>query len=163
MSIGENISFGADQLGRPEMEELARKVQIHQEILTFPSTYDTLVGERGVTLSGGQKQRVAIARALAMDPKILVLDDALSSVDLETEAALLSEVIRRREGRTNIIIAHRVSAVRHADLIIVLDQGRVIDRGTHEELIRREGFYKELFLMQQLEEEVRRAPVAETR
>lgn len=161
MSVADNIAFGVEGLTRGRIESLAREVQIHDEIAQFPQGYDTLVGERGVTLSGGQKQRVAIARALAADPRILVLDDALSSVDTETEAAMLSSLSERMRGRTSIVIAHRTSTVRRADLIIVLDGGRVVESGRHEDLVSRGGFYAELCRMQQLEE-ARRSGTAGT-
>lgn len=151
MSIAENMAFGSDGMSREAVEALGAAVDFHDEVMSFPDGYDTLVGERGVTLSGGQKQRVAIARALATNPAILVLDDALSSVDTETEAAIQGR-LAARDGRTTIIIAHRISTVRDADQIVVLDDGRVVDSGTHEELVRRGGFYAELFRMQQREE-----------
>jgi ATP-binding cassette, subfamily B, multidrug efflux pump len=156
MSVSGNISFGSDSMPLEEVEGLAREVEIHTEIEKFPQGYETLVGERGVTLSGGQKQRIAIARALAVDPRILVLDDSLSSVDTETEAAILASLTDRMKGRTSIVIAHRISTVRRADLIIVIDRGRIIESGTHESLLAADGFYAELFHMQQLEEEARR-------
>ncbi len=152
-SIAENISFGNAAMSPDEIQDLGRLVRIHDEILTFPNGYETEVGERGVTLSGGQKQRIAIARALAVSPRILVLDDALSSVDAETEAAILENLGTAMRGRTNIIIAHRISAVRNADTIIVLNRGRIEDRGSHAELIQREGYYSELYRLQTLEAE----------
>jgi ATP-binding cassette subfamily B protein len=158
MSVADNIAFGTDGLDRPAIAGLARKAQISSEIESFPQGYDTLVGERGVTLSGGQKQRVAIARALAADPSILVLDDALSSVDTETEAAILGTLSDSLVQRTGIVIAHRISTVKRADLIIVLDRGRLVESGTHDELLSQGGLYADLFRMQQLEEEVRRSP-----
>jgi len=157
MTIGENIAFGAEGLSPERIRELAALVQMESEILEFPGGFDTLVGERGVTLSGGQKQRVAIARALAADPGILVLDDALSSVDTETEAAILGALGSELSTRTSIVIAHRISTVRRADRIIVLDGGRLIEKGTHEELLAEGGFYADLFRMQQLEAEARRS------
>jgi ATP-binding cassette subfamily B protein len=132
-------------------------VDLADEITQFPDGLDTPVGERGVTLSGGQRQRVALARALALEPEILILDDALSSVDSETEAAILSHLGEELRPRTTIIIAHRISTVRTADHIIVLGGGRLLDQGTHDALIRREGYYAELHRMQQLEEEVLRS------
>lgn len=158
MSVADNIAFGTDGLDRSAIAGLARKAQISSEIEGFPEGYDTLVGERGVTLSGGQKQRVAIARALAADPSILVLDDALSSVDTETEAAILGTLSDSLVQRTGIVIAHRISTVKRADLIIVLDRGRLVESGTHDELLSLGGLYADLFRMQQLEEEVRRSP-----
>ncbi len=153
MSIAENISFGADGIPPERISELARIVDIASEIEDFSDGYDTMVGERGVTLSGGQKQRVAIARALAVTPKILVLDDSLSSVDTETEAAILSRLKHEIRNLTSILIAHRISTIQNADRIIVIDNGRVIEQGTHAELLKHEGFYTELYRMQQLEEE----------
>ena len=158
MSVADNIAFGTEGMPRERIEDLAREVQIHSEIESFPEGYDTLVGERGVTLSGGQKQRIAIARALATDPDILVLDDALSSVDTETEAAILSTLFESLGHRTGVVIAHRISTVKRADLIIVLDEGRLVESGTHEELLGLGGTYADLYRMQQLEEEVRRQP-----
>jgi ATP-binding cassette subfamily B protein len=153
ITIAENIRFGNPDITDDEVREIARIASIHDEITEFPDGYDTIVGERGVTLSGGQKQRVAIARALALRPKILVLDDALSAVDAETEAAILSNLSKVIKGNTNIIIAHRVSAVRNADMILVLENGRMTDKGTHFELIQRSDYYSELYHMQKLEEE----------
>jgi ATP-binding cassette subfamily B protein len=153
MSIAENISFGADGIPPERISELACIVDIASEIEDFSDGYDTMVGERGVTLSGGQKQRVAIARALAVTPKILVLDDSLSSVDTETEAAILSRLKHEIRNLTSILIAHRISTIQNADRIIVIDNGRVIEQGTHAELLKHEGFYTELYRMQQLEEE----------
>jgi ATP-binding cassette, subfamily B, multidrug efflux pump len=155
-SIGENVSFGREELAPAEVERLGRLVGIHEEVAAFPDGYTTVVGERGVTLSGGQKQRVALARALAVDPRILVLDDSLSSVDTETEAKILEGLRRERGDETRIVIAHRTSTLRHADRILVLDRGRLVELGTHDELIAREGLYYELHQMQQLEEEARR-------
>ncbi len=160
MNVADNIAFGTGGLSRGQVEDLARKVQIHSEIESFPEGYDTLVGERGVTLSGGQKQRVAIARALATDPSILVLDDALSSVDTETEAAILSTLSESLGQRTGVVIAHRISTVKRADLIIVLDGGRLAESGTHDGLLALGGIYADLHRMQQLEEEARRMPPA---
>jgi ATP-binding cassette subfamily B protein len=156
MSLSENISFGLDTLPKEEIERLARLVQIHEEVIAFPQGYETLVGERGVTLSGGQKQRVALARALAIAPRILVLDDALSSVDTETEAAILDGLRDARAAESRILIAHRTSTLRHADRILVIEHGRLAETGTHDELIAQEGLYYELHQMQRLEEEARR-------
>lgn len=160
MSIADNISFGADGISPERISELTRIVDIASEIEDFSDGYDTMVGERGVTLSGGQKQRVAIARALAVTPKILVLDDSLSSVDTETEAAILSRLKHEIRNLTSILIAHRISTIQNADHIIVFDNGRVVEQGTHAELLEHEGFYTELYRMQQLEEEAIKEDIA---
>ena len=153
MPIADNISFGTDGMDRDRVRELAEVVDIADEIDEFPHGFDTEVGERGVSLSGGQKQRVAIARALAARPSILVMDDALSSVDTETEASIIAQLHSEIEDQTNVIIAHRISTVQKADLILVLDDGSLAEVGTHEELMARGGIYRELYDMQQLEEE----------
>jgi len=156
MSVADNIAFGCDDLESKTIREIAEQVDIADDIEAFPDGFDTTVGERGVTLSGGQKQRIAIARALALKPKILVLDDALSSVDTKTEALILSKLLSRAENLTGIIIAHRISTVKNADLIIVLDSGCVVEQGGHDDLIALNGYYAELYRMQQLEEEARK-------
>jgi ATP-binding cassette subfamily B protein len=153
LPLAGNIAFGCDDLPRAEVERLARLVALDEEIRAFPRGYDTMVGERGVTLSGGQKQRVAIARALATDPDILVLDDSLSSVDTGTERSILGALRGGRRGRTNVAIAHRTSTVREADVILVLDRGALVEQGSHDELMERDGFYADLHRMQQLEAE----------
>jgi len=157
-SIRENIAYGA---GRPvtqaEIEAAARAAAIHDEIMAFPEGYDTVVGERGVTLSGGQKQRLAIARALLKNPRILILDDATSSVDAETEAAIRAALARLMQGRTTFIIAHRIQSVMQADLILVLDRGRIVQRGTHEALMQQEGMYRQIFEIQtRIDEELQK-------
>ena len=145
--------------------EAARAAAIHDTILTFPNGYDTLVGEKGVTLSGGQKQRVAIARTLLKDPAILILDDSTSSVDTETEAEIRGALDRLMVGRTTFVIAHRIQSVMNADLILVLDQGRIVQRGKHQELMAQEGIYRRIYDMQarietELEQELAGAETA---
>ncbi len=153
-SIADNIAFARPDASRVEIEHAAEEAAVHDNIVEFPQGYDTLVGERGVTLSGGQKQRVAIARALVQDPPVLLLDDSLSAVDTQTEAEILAALRRERQGRTNVIIAHRISAISHADLILFLEDGRVVERGRHQDLLRLGGRYKELYDRQLLEERI---------
>jgi ATP-binding cassette subfamily B protein len=130
---------------------------IHDVILSFPQGYKTLVGERGVTLSGGQKQRVAIARTFIKDPRILILDDSTSSVDAETEAHIQAAIQKLMQNRTTFIIAHRVQSIMKADLILVLDKGKIIQKGTHQELLRQEGVYRSIFDIQtRIEEDLQK-------
>ena len=148
-TIRENIAYGVDrEVSEEEIIEAAKAAAIHDSIMRFPEGYDTLVGERGVTLSGGQKQRIAIARAILRDPRILILDDATSSVDAETEEIIQQALFRLMEGRTSFIIAHRFQTVMHADLILVLDHGRIAQMGSHEELIQQPGFYRNIYELQ---------------
>lgn len=156
-TIASNIAFGADHLTKEQIEEAARKADVHRNIMDFPEKYDTVVGERGTTLSGGQKQRVSIARALILDAPILILDDSLSAVDTKTEELILENLKGVREGKTNIIIAHRISTVRHADHIVVLEEGRVAEHGNHESLLEMQGIYADMYEKQQLEEELSEA------
>ena len=155
-SVADNIAFGLSDRARAQaaIEAAAATARLDKDIETFPNGYDTLVGERGITLSGGQKQRTAIARALVMSPAILILDDALSSVDTHTEEEILQRLSQVMRQRTSIIVSHRVSTVRGADQIVVLEQGRVAESGTHETLVRRGGLYAELYRKQLLEDEL---------
>ena len=153
-SIRENIAFGAEQASDEEIHRAAEAANIAVDIESFPEQYATLVGERGITLSGGQRQRTAIARALVRDPRILVLDDALSSVDTYTEEKILNHLRDVMQGRTTIFISHRVSTVRNADQIAVLHDGGIVELGTHEELLARNGYYTDLYNKQLLEEEL---------
>jgi len=147
-TILENIAFGLDEVDRERVEWAARLAGIHEEILAFPKGYETVLGERGITLSGGQRQRVALARALAKRPKILILDDALSAVDAETEARILQGLKTVLGKQTTLLISHRTAALRHADWIIVLDEGRIVEEGTHESLLQAGGLYAEMDRLQ---------------
>jgi ATP-binding cassette subfamily B multidrug efflux pump len=155
-SVRENIAFGVETSSDDQVQRAAAAANIAADIEGFPEGYKTLVGERGITLSGGQKQRSAIARAIIRDPRILVLDDALSSVDTYTEETILNHLREVMRDRTTIFISHRVSTVRNADRIAVLHEGRVVELGTHEELIARNGYYTDLYNKQLLEEELAR-------
>ncbi len=151
-TLHENIAFADDSLTREQVEEAAKLAQIYDNIVEFPRKFDTLSGERGVTLSGGQKQRMTIARALIKNPSLLILDDCLSAVDTGTEEQILKGLRRFMAGRSSIIISHRVSTVQNADEIIVMDRGRIVERGTHEELLKTvDGLYRQLHHKQQLE------------
>jgi ATP-binding cassette, subfamily B, multidrug efflux pump len=161
-TIGGNIMFGlgadwGDDVVRTRAKDAAALAGVDGDIDGFSHGYDTAVGERGITLSGGQKQRVALARALVVDPRILILDDALSAVDTATESRILQHLREVRRARTCIIVAHRVSTVRDADQILVLADGRVIERGTHDELVEHGGAYADMHRQQLLEEELARA------
>jgi len=153
-TLAENIAFGVEQATREQILRAAEQAGLGPDLAAFPQGLDTLVGERGLTLSGGQKQRTAIARALLRDPQILILDDALSSVDTLTEERILHGLASVMRGRTTILISHRVSTVRQADRIIVLDAGRIVEEGTHAELLAAGGYYADLYQKQMLEEEL---------
>ncbi|MDA8425880.1 MAG: ATP-binding cassette domain-containing protein, partial [Treponema sp.] len=151
-TVAGNVRFGTPELSEERFRRVVSISALDRDLEAFPAGWDTLVGERGLTLSGGQKQRVAIARALAVDPEILVLDDALSAVDAETEERILSALLEERGSRTNIIVSHRVSTLRHAELIVVLEEGGIAQRGSHEELLADpDGFYAEIARLQELE------------
>jgi ATP-binding cassette subfamily B protein len=156
-TIRENIALGVPSAADEQVTGAAEIASVAQEIESFQSGYGTFVGERGITLSGGQKQRTALARAILRDPRILILDDALSSVDTDTEERILRGLKEVTRLRTTILISHRVSTVRHADQIIVLRDGRIVERGSHDELIAQGGYYDELYQKQLLEEELERA------
>jgi ATP-binding cassette subfamily B protein len=153
-TIGENIAFGVEDATPERIRQAAELAGLAPDIESFPEGYETVVGERGITLSGGQKQRTAIARAILRDPRILILDDALSSVDTLTEERILTHLADVMRGRTVILISHRVSTVRQADTIVVLEKGRIVEQGTHAELIGRGGYYASLAQKQMLEEEL---------
>ncbi|WP_206911453.1 ABC transporter ATP-binding protein/peptidase [Enterococcus sp. DIV0840] len=154
MTVRDNIRFANPDFTEAEVEQAAEMAFINNEIKAFPKGYETLVGERGVSLSGGQKQRISIARALIVDPELLILDDALSAVDAKTEEAILSNLKEARKEKTTIIAAHRLSSVMHAKEIIVLDEGKIVERGTHQELLRLAGWYKRMWDKQQLEAKI---------
>jgi ATP-binding cassette, subfamily B, bacterial len=147
-TVRENLTYGRPEATQEEVERAATLAEAHTFISALPDGYDTIVGERGQKLSGGQRQRLTLARAILRDPAILLLDEATSAVDNETEAAIQRSLARVSEGRTSIVIAHRLSTVRHAHCIHVLERGEVIERGTHEELVERGGLYAALWRVQ---------------
>jgi len=148
ISVRENIAYGNPDASIAEIIQAAKAAQAHEFINDLPDGYETIVGERGITLSGGQRQRVAIARALLMNPRILILDDSTSSVDTQTERQIQNALNFLMQGRTTFVIAHRLSTVRRADLILVLDQGRIVERGKHHELLQQEGLYRQIYELQ---------------
>jgi ATP-binding cassette subfamily B protein len=156
-TLGENIAFGLPKYDAERVREAAEVASLEGDIEDFTEKYETIVGERGITLSGGQKQRTAIARALVRDPRILILDDSLSAVDTQTEERILSRLRGIMAGRTTILISHRTSTVQDADQIVVLRDGRIIERGKHEDLLAGGGYYADLYQKQLLEEELERA------
>ena len=155
MSIKENIRFADTKYTDKQVENITKVCGIYDDIVNMTDGFDTIIGERGVSLSGGQKQRMAMSRALIMNPEILILDDSLSAVDAKTEHLILENLKEERSGKTTIITAHRLSAIVHADLIIVMDNGKIIERGTHDQLIAQDGWYKETYNTQQLEEKMK--------
>ena len=155
-TIRENIAFGKMDATDKEIEEAARLAQIYDEMMEFPEGMNTTVGEKGITLSGGQRQRIAIARAVLMDPPIFILDDALSSVDIQTEERILEGLDKFLKGKTSILVTHRIAPLRRADRIIVLEEGEVAEMGDHKTLLSRGGIYAGLYRQIQLEEELAR-------
>jgi ATP-binding cassette subfamily B multidrug efflux pump len=153
VSVKENIAFGRPDATLDEIVEAAKAAQAHEFILELAQGYDTVVGERGITLSGGQRQRIAIARALLMNPHILILDDSTSSVDTQTERLIQKALNRLMEGRTTFIIAHRLSTVRRADRILVMDHGQIAEQGTHPSLLALNGLYREIYDLQLRDQE----------
>ena len=153
-SIANNISFGSFDADHNNVTQAAREAVLYDNILELPEQFETLVGERGVAVSGGQKQRTSIARAIVREPEILVFDDALSAVDTDTERRILNNLKKHQGKRTVVIVSHRISAVQDADLILVLDDGRIVERGNHDDLVQGSGLYASLYQRQLLEEEI---------
>jgi ATP-binding cassette subfamily B protein len=153
-SIRENILFGTNPVDEAMIEEASSAAQLLPAVQEFPDKFETIIGERGVRLSGGQKQRTALARAIVKDPPILILDDAFSSVDAETEEKILARLRDFMAGRTTLLVSHRIATVRDADLIVYLRQGEIIERGRHDDLLERRGAYYELYRRQQIVREV---------
>src|SRR3546814_780182 len=150
-TIGNNIGFGLDNFTSQQVEDAARSAAIYDNIMHFPEQFETRTGERGITLSGGQKQRTSIARAIIKEPSVLIFDDSLSAVDTRTEEEILRHLGRVMQGRTSIIVSHRVSTIRNADKILVMKQGRIAEAGTHDQLIEAGGLYKQLYEKQLLD------------
>jgi ATP-binding cassette subfamily B multidrug efflux pump len=154
-SIKNNIKFGKETATEEEVIEAAKKAVVHQNIIKFKNQYETVLGERGITLSGGQKQRVSIARAIIKDPEILLFDDCLSAVDTETEEQILNNLLQISKNKTTIIVSHRISSAKNADKIIILEEGKIIQQGSHNQLVNQDGYYKELYFKQLSEKEVK--------
>ena len=153
-TIQENVAFAKMDATEKEVSEVARLVQIYDEMMEFPEGMNTVIGEMGITLSGGQRQRIAIARAILMNPPIFILDDALSSVDIQTEERILEGLEKFLQGKTSILITHRIAPLRRAGRIIVIDEGRVVEMGDHNTLLSKGGVYTELYWQRKLEEEL---------
>jgi ATP-binding cassette subfamily B protein len=153
-TIKNNIKFGNQHATDDEVIDAAKKAVVHNNIINFTNKYDTILGERGITLSGGQKQRVSIARALIKNAPILLLDDCLSAVDTETEEAILNSLTQYCKNKTTILVSHRVSSAKNASKIIILEEGQIIQQGTHNQLIEQEGYYKDLYYKQLSEKEI---------
>jgi ATP-binding cassette subfamily B protein len=144
-SIADNIAFGTPDATREQIEQAAKEAQAHNFILSFQEGYDTKIGERGVTLSGGQRQRLALARAFLKNPRILILDDSTSAIDSATEDEIQKAMKRAKEGRTTLLITHRLSQIRWADVILVLEKGQIVAKGSHEDLLRTSAHYRRIF------------------
>ena len=153
-TIKNNIKFGKENATEDEVITAAKKAVVHDNIVNFSKQYETILGERGITLSGGQKQRVSIARAIIKNPKILLFDDCLSAVDTETEEQILNNLLEISKDKTTIIVSHRVSSAKNADKIIIIDEGQIIQEGTHNQLVNQGGYYAELYLKQLSEKEL---------
>ncbi len=154
--IRDNIAFSNPTMTQEEIEAAAKVAHVHEEILSFPKGYDTMLGEKGINLSGGQKQRISIARAIAKNPDIVIFDDSLSAVDTKTEDSILKYLKHEISDKTVIIIAHRISTIKDADEIIVIDDTRITERGTHDELVKIDGLYNDIYKKQLLEDKVNR-------
>jgi len=150
-TVNENISFGKDEFTEEEIKQAARIAEIDEEIENFPKKYDTIIGERGVQLSGGQRQRISIARAIFINPAIFIFDDSLSAIDANKEQKILKNLKNKTENNTNIIISHRISSLKNANHIIVLDDGSISEEGTHNDLIQKNGFYAQMHKKQTTE------------
>jgi ATP-binding cassette subfamily B protein len=153
-TIRNNIKFGKEDATEDEVIEAAKNAKVHKNIIGFKNAYDTILGERGITLSGGQKQRISIARAIIKAPEILLFDDCLSAVDTETEEKILKNLERVSKNKTTLIVSHRISSAKNADKIIVLDEGKIIQTGTHKTLKKIDGYYKDLYVKQRSEKEI---------